>query len=296
MEVRIKEPMKRHTTFRAGGNADWFVLPETAEELSAVLKLCKKTKTGWYLLGNGSNLLVSDGGFHGVIIGMERFSNIEISGNILRAGAGVLLSRAANEAYRAGLTGFEFAAGIPGTLGGAVVMNAGAYGSEMKHVLAGANVLDRDGTVRMLSKEELKLGYRTSCIQENGYTVLEAVLELAPGDSAKIRKRMDELAAKRKEKQPLEFASAGSTFKRPEGYFAGKLIEDAGLKGYAVGGAQISEKHAGFVINRGDATAEDIYRLCCEVKDRVKAQAGVSLEMEVKLLGSFDGRGTQEET
>lgn len=296
MEVRINEPMKRHTTFRAGGNADWFVVPESAEELAAVLNLCRQTGAEWYLLGNGSNLLVSDRGFHGVIIGMERFSNIEISGNILRAGAGVLLSRAANEAYKAGLTGFEFAAGIPGTLGGAVVMNAGAYGSEMKNVLAEAKVLDQDGALQTLSKEDLKLGYRTSCIPAKGYTVLEAVLELSPGKPEEIRKRMDELAAKRKEKQPLEFASAGSTFKRPEGYFAGKLIEDAGLKGYTVGGAQVSEKHAGFVINRGDATAEDIYRLCCDVKDRVKARTGVSLEMEVKLLGNFGKRGTQEET
>lgn len=294
MEVRINEPMKRHTTFRAGGNADWFVVPESTEELAAVLNLCRQIGAEWYLLGNGSNLLVSDRGFRGVIIGMERFANVEISGNTLRTGAGVLLSRAANEAYKAGLTGFEFAAGIPGTLGGAAVMNAGAYGSEMKNVLTGAKVLDREGTVRTLSKEELKLGYRTSCIPQKGYTVLEVILELAPGKPEEIRKRMDELAAKRKEKQPLEFASAGSTFKRPEGYFAGKLIEDAGLKGYTVGGAQVSEKHAGFVINRGDATAGDIYRLCCDVKDRVKEQTGVSLEMEVKLLGNFDRRETQE--
>lgn len=294
MEVRINEPMKRHTTFRAGGNADWFVVPESAEELAAVLNLCRQIGAEWYLLGNGSNLLVSDRGFRGVIIGMERFANVEISGNTLRTGAGVLLSRAANEAYKAGLTGFEFAAGIPGTLGGAAVMNAGAYGSEMKNVLTGAKVLDREGTVRTLSKEELKLGYRTSCIPQKGYTVLEVILELAPGKPEEIRKRMDELAAKRKEKQPLEFASAGSTFKRPEGHFAGKLIEDAGLKGYTVGGAQVSEKHAGFVINRGDATAGDIYRLCCDVKDRVKEQTGVSLEMEVKLLGNFDRRETQE--
>lgn len=294
MEVRINEPMKRHTTFRAGGNADWFVVPESTEELAAVLNLCRQAGAEWYLLGNGSNLLVSDRGFRGVIIGMERFANVEISGNTLRTGAGVLLSRAANEAYKAGLTGFEFAAGIPGTLGGAAVMNAGAYGSEMKNVLTGAKVLDREGTVRTLSKEELKLGYRTSCIPQKGYTVLEVILELAPGKPEEIRKRMDELAAKRKEKQPLEFASAGSTFKRPEGYFAGKLIEDAGLKGYTVGGAQVSEKHAGFVINRGDATAGDIYRLCCDVKDRVKEQTGVSLEMEVKLLGNFDRRETQE--
>lgn len=296
MEVRIKEPMKRHTTFRAGGEAGWFVMPETAEELKEVTALCLKTGTSYYIIGNGSNLLVSDQGFPGAIISTERFKDISVSGNVLKAGAGALLSKVASEALKAGLTGFEFAAGIPGSLGGAVVMNAGAYGSEMKNVLAAATVLKPDGTVERIDRQELSLGYRTSCIPGNRWIVLEAELLLAPGDPDSIRAVMDDLAARRKAKQPLEFASAGSTFKRPEGYFAGKLIEDAGLKGYTVGGAQVSEKHAGFVINRGNATADDIYRLCSDVKSRVKEQFGVSLEMEVKLLGSFKGEGTQEET
>lgn len=296
MEVKIKEPMKNHTTFRAGGRADWYVLPETPEELAAVLKLCREAGAGFYIIGNGSNLLVSDQGFYGVIIGMGRFHTVTVSGTTVRAGAGALLSKIAAEAYKEGLTGLEFAAGIPGSLGGAVTMNAGAYGSEMKNVLAKVKVLTPEGEVKELSLEELQLGYRTSCIPGNGYVVLEAEMELNAGEKDSIRARMDELAAKRREKQPLEYPSAGSTFKRPEGYFAGKLIEDAGLKGYTVGGAQVSEKHAGFVINRGDATAGEIYRLCRDVKEKVRSTSGVALEMEVKLLGPFGDGRTQEET
>lgn len=295
MEVKIKESMKQHTTFCAGGEADWFVMPETAKELKAVLDVCRRMDTCYYIIGNGSNLLVSDQGFPGVIISTKRFKTISVFGNTLRAGAGVLLSKAANEALKEGLTGFEFAAGIPGSVGGAVVMNAGAYGFEMKNVLCKATVLCGDGTVRTVTGDDLQLGYRTSCIPGNGWVVLEAEFLLTPGDPEAVRAKMEELAARRKEKQPLEFASAGSTFKRPEGYFAGKLIEDAGLKGYTVGGAQVSEKHGGFVINRGNATAEDIYRLCNDVKRRVKERFGVTLEMEVKLLGTFSDGRIQEE-
>lgn len=286
--IKTEEPMSRRTTFRVGGPADYFVEPGTAEELGAVIQLCRDTGTPFCILGNGSNLLVGDRGYRGVMVSLGKaWSEVTVEGNTLRAGAGALLSAAARQALAHCLTGLEFAAGIPGTVGGAVVMNAGAYGSEMCCVLTSATVLAEDGQVRTIPASELELGYRTSCIARNGYVVLEAEMELTPGDAETIRARMDELAVQRKSKQPLEFPSAGSTFKRPTGYFAGKLIQDAGLRGFAVGGAQVSEKHCGFVINRGGATAADILNLCREVQARVKAQTGVDLEMEVKLLGEF---------
>ncbi|MBQ1240265.1 MAG: UDP-N-acetylmuramate dehydrogenase [Lachnospiraceae bacterium] len=288
MEVRINEPMMKHTSFRAGGAARWFAVPETAEELKAVLAACKKADTPWYVIGNGSNLLVSDKGFPGVIISTDKFDRLEVNGTEITVGAGVMLSKLANTAYKAGLTGLEFAAGIPGTVGGACVMNAGAYGSEMINVLQSVTVLTPEGTVETLPAESLELGYRTSVIPKKGYLVLEAVMSLTEGNMEESKALMDDLAFRRKDKQPLEFPSAGSTFKRPAGHFAGKLIEDCGLKGFTVGGAQVSEKHAGFVINKGGATASDIYNLCKEVEKRVKAEFGVSLEMEVKLLGEFE--------
>lgn len=288
MEVRINEPMNRHTSFKAGGNAAWYALPETAEELAALTAACKKTGTPWYVVGNGSNLLVSDSGFDGLVIGTGRFDRLETDGETVTAGAGVLLSKVAAAALKAGLTGLEFAAGIPGSTGGAAVMNAGAYGSEMKNVLRSVTVLKGPGEVECIPADRLELGYRTSAIAGNGWIVLEAEFSLKEGDPAKIRAQMDDLAARRREKQPLEYPSAGSTFKRPEGYFAGKLIEDAGLKGFSVGGASVSEKHAGFVINRNNASASDIYRLCKEVKKKVQETFGVSLELEVKLLGEFE--------
>ena len=288
MEVRINEPMMKHTSFRAGGAARWFAVPETAEELKAVLAACRKADTPWYVVGNGSNLLVSDKGFPGVIISTDKFDRLEVNGTEISVGAGVMLSKLANTAYKAGLTGLEFAAGIPGTVGGACVMNAGAYGSEMINVLKSVTVLTPEGTVETLPAESLELGYRTSVIPKKGYLVLEAVMSLTEGNMEESKALMDDLAFRRKDKQPLEFPSAGSTFKRPAGHFAGKLIEDCGLKGFTVGGAQVSEKHAGFVINKGGATASDIYNLCKEVEKRVKAEFGVSLEMEVKLLGEFE--------
>ncbi len=280
--------MMKHTSFRAGGEAKWFAVPETVEELKAVLAACKKADVPWYVIGNGSNLLVSDKGFPGVIISTGKFDRLEVNGTEINVGAGVMLSKLANTAYKAGLTGLEFAAGIPGTVGGACVMNAGAYGSEMINVLKTVTVLTPEGTVETLPAEMLELGYRTSVIPKKGYLVLDAVVSLAEGNMEESKAVMDDLAFRRKDKQPLEYPSAGSTFKRPEGYFAGKLIEDCGLKGFAVGGAQVSEKHAGFVINKGGATASDIYNLCKEVEKRVKAEFGVSLEMEVKLLGEFE--------
>ncbi len=284
--------MMKHTSFRAGGEAKWFAIPETVEELKAVLAACKKADVPWYVIGNGSNLLVSDKGFPGVIISTGKFDRLEVNGTEITVGAGVMLSKLANTAYKAGLTGLEFAAGIPGTVGGACVMNAGAYGSEMINVLKTVTVLTPEGTVETLPAELLELGYRTSVIPKKGYLVLEAVVSLAEGNMEESKAVMDDLAFRRKDKQPLEFPSAGSTFKRPAGHFAGKLIEDCGLKGFTVGGAQVSEKHAGFVINKGGATASDIYNLCKEVEKRVKAEFGVSLEMEVKLLGEFEEEAT----
>lgn len=287
--VKVKEAMGKHTTFRVGGPADFFVVPQGVEELADVTALCRRENVPYFILGNGSNLLVGDGGVGGVVISMENFSQCRAEKETERvtAEAGVSLARAAQEACRASLAGFEFAAGIPGTLGGAVVMNAGAYGSAMKEVLESVKVLTPEGKVKEILAQDLDLGYRASCIIPRQYVVLEAVLRLKAGDMAAIQERMDELAHKRKEKQPLEYPSAGSTFKRPAGHYAGMLIDEAGLRGFTLGGAQISEKHCGFVINKNQATAADIIALCEEVKERVFRNSGVKLEMEVKTLGKF---------
>ena len=286
--VLLDEPMKKHTTFRIGGPSDYFVLPKNIEEVKGVIALCKEKEVPFYILGNGSNLLVSDDGFRGVIIQLyKNMSHIEVEGNAIRAQVGALLSKIAAEALQNGLTGFEFASGIPGTLGGAVVMNAGAYGGEMKDVLTEVTALTQDGEVKVLKKEELDLGYRTSVVGKKGYIALEAVVELQKGNPDEIKATMDDLKERRTTKQPLEYPSAGSTFKRPEGYFAGKLIQDTGLRGFSVGGAQLSEKHCGFVINKDHATAKDVAELMREVSDRVEAKFGVPLEPEVKKLGDF---------
>lgn len=286
--VLVDEPMKKHTTFRVGGNADFFVKPSTVEEVKQVVALCKKENLPYYILGNGSNLLVGDKGYRGVIIQIYKDMNeIVVDGDTIRAQAGALLSKVGSVALDAGLAGFEFAAGIPGTVGGAVMMNAGAYGGEMKDILSSATVLTENGEVLRLSNEELELGYRTSVIAKNNYVVLEAEYQLKAGDKVEIRAQMDELKVRRVTKQPLEYASAGSTFKRPEGYFAGKLIQDAGLRGFEVGGAQVSEKHCGFVINKGDATAADIVELMNQVSEKVFQKFGVTLEPEVRRLGEF---------
>lgn len=286
--IKTQEMMKNHTTFRIGGPADYYVTPKNETQLAAVIALCLETKMPYYLLGNGSNLLVSDEGYRGVIIAMSQAWNYcEIQGEQVVAGAGILLSRLAKRAEEASLTGFEFAAGIPGSLGGALVMNAGAYGSEMKDVLIRAKVMNPQGEVLELSADEMELGYRTSCVPKNAYVVLEGTFQLKTGEQETIQARMEELARKRKTKQPLEYPSAGSTFKRPEGYFAGKLIDDAGLRGFQVGGAQISEKHCGFVVNRGQATALDVLNLCKEVEQKVNEKFGVHIEMEIKTLGQI---------
>ena len=280
-----KEPMKKHTTFRIGGPADVFVAPENLNEIEAVCRFAKEQEIPLFVLGNGSNLLVADEGMDGIVL--QNYSGIEVRGNELVVKAGTLLSSTSKAALSEELTGFEFAGGIPGTFGGAVVMNAGAYGGEMVQVLKEVTVLTKEGEVKTLKAEELELGYRTSNVLENEYVVLEGVIKLEKGNKEEIKAKMDEYALARKTKQPLEYPSAGSTFKRPEGYFAGKLIQDAGLKGYQVGDAQVSEKHSGFVINRGDATAADVMQLISDVKDKVKEQFGVTMEPEVKRVGRF---------
>ena len=285
--IFMEEPMKKHTTFRVGGPADVLVQPdETA--LAAILALCRQYYVPYSFIGNGSNLLVGDKGIRGVVIEMtDPMGNIEVHGTRITAQAGAMLSKIANTAASNGLGGMEFAAGIPGSVGGAVVMNAGAYGGEMKDIIERVYVLDENGAQLELDRTALDLSYRHSCIPDKKYIVTKVVLELVPRDEAEIRSKMKELNEKRAEKQPLQYPSAGSTFKRPEGYFAGKLIMDAGLRGYQVGGAQVSEKHCGFVINKGDATAADICQLMQDVADKVQAQFGVVLEPEVKMIGEF---------
>ena len=283
-----EEPMKKHITFRVGGPAACFLTPSTKEQIREILHICQEEKTPYFILGNGSNLLVSDQGFDGVVLQVYKNMNqVTVEGEHLRVQAGALLSATARKALEAGLTGMEFAAGIPGTMGGAVVMNAGAYGGEMKDILESVTVLTPEGEQKELKNEELQLGYRTSVVKEKGYIVLEAVLSLKKGDPEAIKSRMDELKEQRVTKQPLEYPSAGSTFKRPEGYFSGKLIQDAGLRGYQVGGAQVSEKHCGFVINKENATAKDVVDLIHDVQRIVYEKFQVQLETEVKFLGEF---------
>ena len=286
--LRKNEPMSLHTTFRVGGPADTYAEPEDEWELRELMDTCESAGTPYLLIGRGSNLLIGDGGFRGTVICLGKaFSKIEVDGDMITAQAGAQLSAVANAALEHGLTGMEFASGIPGSVGGALVMNAGAYGGEMKDILLAADILEMDGTPDRTDAAGLELGYRHSNIPELGRTVLGASFRLEKGDPAEIEAKMKDLNARRKEKQPLEYPSAGSTFKRPEGYFAGKLIEDAGLKGFSSGGAQVSEKHAGFVINRGGATAKDILQLIQEVQRRVFEHSGVRLEPEIRMAGEF---------
>lgn len=283
-----QEPMARHTTFRIGGPADYFVELGSIEQIRAAIQVCREENLPWFVLGRGSNLLVSDKGYRGVILSIYKdFQKTEIQGETVTVQAGVLLTTLSGKVLDASLTGLEFASGIPGTIGGAVVMNAGAYGGEMKDIVRKVTVLDQDGEVRTLTCGEMQFGYRTSLAKKKGYIVLGAELTLKQGEKEKIREEMQALKAKRIEKQPLEFPSAGSTFKRPEGYFAGKLIMDAGLRGAAVGGAQVSEKHCGFVVNTGNATAADVRELMRQVQGKVQEQFGVHLEPEVRFLGEF---------
>lgn len=285
--IRTREDMGKHTTFRTGGCADVFVTPQSIPEAADIVRLLLARKAKYTVIGNGSNLLVSDKGYRGCIVCMgSAVGSITVSGNVITAGAGALLSKVANAAYENGLTGLEYASGIPGTLGGAVVMNAGAYGGEMKDVITSVTMLDAaNGKTVIFTGEDMKFGYRTSVVKNHPLIVLEAQITLDAGRKEEIKEKMDELARRRKEKQPLEFPSAGSTFKRPEGYFAGKLIEDAGLKGFSVGGAAVSEKHCGFIVNKGGATASDIIELIKKVRLTVNEKFGVMLEPEVVILG-----------
>lgn len=298
------EPMSRHTTFRIGGAADFFVKVQTISQLQEAMRYLKKEQIPFYIVGNGSNLLVRDEGVRGVVLQLgERFSGYEFlhetpgsvaqSGTavdknqivMVRAKAGSLLGRLGKEFAEYSLSGFEFASGIPGTLGGAVYMNAGAYGGEIKDILVRATLMDMDGSLFEFTNQQMQFGYRKSIAAEKNYIVLEADLALHVSSKEEVLAKMAELSAQRRLKQPLEYPSAGSTFKRPEGYFAGKLISDTGLKGFSVGGAQVSEKHAGFVINTGNATAADVIALTDAVRDKVFEKYGVKLELEIKQLG-----------
>lgn len=280
------EPMKKHVTFKVGGPAAFYVKPQSAEQIRELVALHKAAGRPYFLLGKGSNLIVKDEGYQGTVIEvLNGMSNFELIGTHLKADAGIMLGKIASVLLEAGLGGFEFAYGIPGTLGGAVVMNAGAYGGEIKDVIVNATVMDQDGKIFTLDKDQLELGYRTSVIARKHLIVLGAELAFYLDKKEIIEEKMNDFSSRRKEKQPLNYPSAGSTFKRPEGYFAGKLIQDAGLKGYQVGGAMVSEKHSGFVINAGDATCADILQLIADVKRIVFEKFGVMLEEEVKVLG-----------
>lgn len=279
------EPMSSHTTFRVGGPADWMYFPKNAEQLCSALDAAKTCGIPAMVMGNGSNMLVRDGGIRGLVIVLgERFSEVQVQDEVLTAQAGASMARVAAVAQAAGLSGLEFVSGIPGTLGGGCAMNAGAYGGQLSDVLLDAQVL-LDGQIRTLTREEMQMGYRTTLPLREGGVVLSARFQLTRGDGAEILARMKELNARRRDKQPLHLPSAGSTFKRPEGHFAGALIEQAGLKGTTVGGAQVSEKHAGFIVNVGGATAEDVVALIGHVQSEVFRIFGVRLEPEVRIVG-----------
>jgi len=282
------EPLSKHTTFRVGGEADLYVDIDSTEALSELIRFCKKTDRNYFILGNGSNLLVSDKGYRGLVIHIgNSFSKVEIHGETIVAQSGALLSTVAKMAAKEELTGMEFASGIPGTIGGALVMNAGAYDGEMKMITKTVTVMNDEGEIMVLDNDSMEFGYRTSAIKNRPFIVIETTLQLAKGNLKDIQDKMDDFKERRVSKQPLEYPSAGSTFKRPEGNFAGKLIMDAGLRGFRVGGAQVSEKHCGFVINNTGASAADIHELMLEVTEKVEERFGVTLEPEVIRVGEF---------
>ena len=284
--VALDEPMSKHTSFRIGGPADLFVTPDDIDELRDVIAACRAAVVPHFVLGCGSDLLVADEGYRGVIVSCTKgLVNVAIDGETMACQAGVPLREASEMACELGLSGLEFACGIPGSVGGACFMNAGAYGGCVADVLESVRCLMPDGTQQSLPVEELALGYRASRVRDEGLVVLSATFRLHEGDQDDIRARMDDFTQRRRKKQPLELPSAGSTFKRPEGHFAGKLISDAGLKGYAHGGASVSTKHAGFVVNNGGATAADVHAVIRHVQDEVERQFGVRLEPELRFLG-----------
>lgn len=289
-DICLQEPMQKHTTFRIGGPADCFVQIENKEQLIRLQRYLKQLGMPFFMLGNGSNLLVSDKGYQGIVLQIgQKMSKIEVDGNVITAQAGAAMSQVARAALEHGLTGLEFASGIPGTIGGGVVMNAGAYDGELSGVVTQVNVVNSEGECMELENDSMEFGYRTSIIRNNSFTVTEVILKLEEGDREQIRAKMEDLAARRREKQPLEYPSAGSTFKRPRGNFAGKLIMDAGLRGFQIGGAKVSEKHCGFIVNTGNATAEDVRDVISEVRKQVKERFHVDLEPEILFLG-FDAR------
>ena len=285
IEYRLNEPMRAHTTFKIGGEADIFIIPASPAALISAVKKCAELEIPYFILGNGSNLLVSDGGIEGAVISLAGINGISSDGEKITCGAGAMLSSVCLKALSLSLTGIEFAYGIPGTAGGALYMNAGAYGGQMADVIESAECLTASGEIKTLKKEDMRLGYRSSVFKKGGLIIISLTLALKKGDKAEIKAEMDDLLNRRKQKQPLEYPSAGSTFKRPEGYFAGALIEKNGLKGLTVGGAQVSEKHAGFVINRGGATAADVKALIGKIQKTVFENDGVMLEPEVIFTG-----------
>ncbi|EGT5618636.1 MAG: UDP-N-acetylmuramate dehydrogenase [Clostridium perfringens] len=284
-DITVDSPMSEHIYFRVGGPADILVTPVNEEQVVNTLKLCREYNVPYFILGNGSNILVKDGGISGVVIKFNKLNKITTEGNCVTAQSGALLKDVSKAALENNLRGFEFACGIPGSIGGAVFMNAGAYDGEMAHVIKSARVIDENCNIKNLTKEELELGYRSSIVMKKGYVVIEATVELESGEYASIKDKIDDLTNKRESKQPLEYPSAGSTFKRPEGYFAGKLIQDSGLKGFSIGGAAVSEKHSGFVINKGGATAKDVLDVIAHVQKTVKENFDVELHTEVRIIG-----------
>lgn len=287
-DIYFQEPMSRHTSFRTGGEADCLLQIRNVEQLQKILSYLRRTGNEYFLLGNGTNLLVSDRGYQGIVLQMgEGLSGISVEGEKIRVQAGALLSKTAKTAMDAGLAGLEFASGIPGSVGGGIVMNAGAYDGEMKQIVEQVTVLNEDGELMELDCDTMEFGYRTSVIRNRPFVVVEALLSLQKGDPEQILAKMADFAQRRRAKQPLEYPSAGSTFKRPEGYFAGKLIMDSGMRGRRVGGAQVSEKHCGFIVNTGNATSEDVAELIMEVQERVKERFGIMLEPEIVKLGKF---------
>ncbi len=284
--IRLQEPMAGHTTFRIGGPADCFVELENGEQLKKLRRYLDLTGLSFFVLGNGSNVLVSDSGYKGIVLQIgPRMNSVRVEGNRIVAEAGATLAQVARAAMEHGLTGLEFASGIPGTVGGGVVMNAGAYGGELCQVVTQVNVVSRDGELLELDNETMEFGYRTSVIRKSSFIVTEVTFCLEPGDRDVIKGKMEELSARRREKQPLEYPSGGSTFKRPEGHFAGQLIMEAGFRGFQIGGARVSEKHCGFVVNTGNATARDVRDVIDRIQTRVKEQFGVELEPEIIFLG-----------
>lgn len=284
-EVKINALMKEHINFEVGGPADILLIPSKVEQIIESIKICKENNIPYFVMGNGSNLLVKDGGIRGVVIKLTGLTNLEVNKEEIKADCGVMLKELSDKALENSLTGLEFACGIPGSVGGAVFMNAGAYNGEIKNVIKEAQVITSSGEIVTLSKDELELGYRTSKVMKDNSIVINATFKLEKGNKEEIKETIDDLTQKREEKQPLEYPSAGSTFKRPEGYFAGKLIQDSGLKGYSIGGAAVSSKHSGFVINKGNATAKDILDLIAYIQEKVKKQFGVELHTEVRIIG-----------